>query len=79
MRIGRQRNTMNDAASKGVNLKKLTEVDRIALIHEIELDVSQGISVTNAYRKVGISDAAYYAWKRKLKAPPEKSDTEKAL
>lgn len=45
--------------------KRFNEEQILNLLREIELSLSSGSDVTTACRSAGISDATYYAWRKK--------------
>lgn len=45
--------------------KRFSDEDVLNLLREIEVELSGGSDVASACRKVGISDATYYTWRKK--------------
>ncbi len=45
--------------------KRFSDEDVLNLLRQIEVELSSGSDVTSACRKVGISDATYYTWRKK--------------
>ena len=45
--------------------KRFSDEDVLNLLRQIEVELSSGIDVASACRKVGISDATYYTWRKK--------------
>ena len=46
--------------------KRYSDEDCLKLLREIELKLASGSDVSSACRAAGISDATYYAWRRKF-------------
>ena len=46
--------------------KGYSDEDILNLLRQIELDLAAGSNVQSACRKVGVSDASYYTWRRKF-------------
>ena len=46
--------------------KRYSDEDCLKLLREIELHLSAGSDVVTACRSAGISDATYYAWRKKF-------------
>ena len=44
---------------------RFTTEQVIMKLREMEIHISQGMSVSKAVRKIGISDATYYKWRSK--------------
>ncbi len=45
--------------------KRFSDEDVLNLLRQIDVELSAGSDVASACRKVGISDATYYTWRRK--------------
>ena len=45
--------------------KRFSDEGVLDLLRQIEVELSSGSDVASACRKVGISDAAYYTWRKK--------------
>ena len=45
--------------------KRYSDEDVLNLLRQIDVELSSGSDVASACRKVGISDATYYTWRRK--------------
>ena len=45
--------------------KRFSDEDVLGLLRQIEVELSNGSDVASACRKVGISDATYYTWRKK--------------
>ena len=45
--------------------KRYSDEDILNLLRQIELDLNTGSNVESACRKVGISDATYYTWRKR--------------
>ena len=45
--------------------KRFSDEDVLNLLRRIEVELSGGSDVASACRKVGISDATYYTWRKK--------------
>ena len=45
--------------------KRSSDEDVLNLLRQIDVELSAGSDVASACRKVGISDATYYTWRRK--------------
>ena len=46
--------------------KRYSDEDCLKLLREIELKLASGSDVSSACRTAGISDATYYAWRKKF-------------
>ena len=46
--------------------KRHSDEDVLKLLREIEMHLASGADVATACRAVGISDATYYAWRKKF-------------
>jgi len=46
--------------------KRHSDEDILKLVREIELKLAEGSDVQSACRSVGISDATYYNWRKRL-------------
>ena len=45
--------------------KRFSDEDVLRLLRQIELDLAAGCDVAGACRKVGVSDATYYNWRKR--------------
>ena len=46
--------------------KRYSDEDCLKLLREIELKLASGSDISSACRAAGISDATYYAWRKKF-------------
>jgi hypothetical protein len=46
--------------------RRHSDEDILELLREIEVHVHSGMDVVSACRKAGVSDKAYYAWRKKF-------------
>ena len=46
--------------------KRQSDEDILKLLREIEVHVHSGMDVVSAWRKAGVSDKTYYAWRKKF-------------
>ena len=49
---------------KGNRMKKANVERAIQVLREVEVLQSQGASISEACRKIGVSEHSYYRWKR---------------
>ncbi len=45
--------------------KRFSDEDVLNLLRQIDVELSTGVDVASACRKVGISNATYYSWRRR--------------
>ena len=50
--------------SNAVWFERFSDVDMLNMLRQIEFEVALGCDVAEACRKVGISDATYYTWRK---------------
>jgi len=46
--------------------KRFSDEDVIRLLRQIDVETASGVSVANACRSAGVSDATYYGWRKKF-------------